>query len=223
MSPGVRKSAKAADPDQRIAQLEKRRDGLARKRYELGDVEKTQQLVVAGATERRLAVRLAGARGESPPETVEEVEADRHRAETQLAGAREEGGALRQVEKEIADEIEAVEASDPAFFWAKAVAQAKGTLAKLADVLQTVQAVEPDWRETAKQVTRYRSSCDRRRVPKPSELPISDLGSAINDVSKAKGTLERYLRNAAAQEAAERNAGKLSNAEAIARFAGEAA
>src|SRR5205807_9998902 len=98
-----------ADPDAQIVALEAKRVDLAKQRHELEDVERVQLRVVEEAPERRRAVLLAQARAESPSESVEQIEADRHRAAAEAAGTRERREALRTVEQEIEQEVEAVE------------------------------------------------------------------------------------------------------------------
>src|SRR5436190_14993428 len=120
MSPRKPARPKVMGPDAQIAELEAKRMDKEKQRRDLGDVETAQRRVVEEAPERRLAVRLAKARGQSLPETIEQVEAARQYAEAQLIAAREEAAALRTVEREIEEEIAAVVDAHPEHFRAKA-------------------------------------------------------------------------------------------------------
>jgi hypothetical protein len=147
MSPRRQARSKAIDPDAQIAELEAKRMAKGKQRRELGDVETAQRRVVEEAPERRAAVRLAKARGQSPPETIEQVEAARQHAEAQLIAAREEAAALRTVEREIEEQIDAVVDAHPEHFRANAEAKAVAAEEKRAILAQEAAAVVAMGRE----------------------------------------------------------------------------
>lgn len=187
MSPRRQARSQATGPDAQIAALEAKRVALATQRRELGDVETAQVRVIEEAPERRLAVRVAKARGQSPPETVEQVEAARHGAEAQLVAAREEAAALRTVEQEIGEAIDAVVDAHPEHFRSLAEAKSAATEERRASLAQEAAAVVQMGRDAQRQWGLYRNSCRRRGAPPPREVLISDLGDVSSELAKSQG------------------------------------
>jgi hypothetical protein len=177
------------------------------------DIETRYRRIVEEAPDRRRAAFVAEARGEQPSETVEQVDLERRQAEVEIAGGRERVAALRVVEQEIAEQVEAVEDAHPEHFIAKAVSRSEAVDAKLASLAQEAAAAVAEWREAQREWSGVRKSCLRRGVRVPGEVLVSDLGAAISELGKAQGgpypggrraAWERYCEEAAAEKAPRR-------------------
>jgi hypothetical protein len=211
------------DPDAALAALHDKRLGLAVQRATLESAANTWARVVAEAPDRRRAVLLGEARGDTPDETVEQVDADRGKAEREIVGCRERAEALRTVEGEIDSQVENLIDAYPDHFVAKAVAASEAAQEALAAAAQAAQAAVLAWQEARAAWGTVRLSRNRRRLELSPEVPISDLGTATNELSKessrpwpggSRDAWERFL----AHEQASKQAGRASNAEALAAF-----
>jgi hypothetical protein len=216
----ARTIAKAKDPDAELAALHQKRVGLAGKRHELDAAVGAAESVVGGATGRRGVVLLAEARGETAPETLEAVELDRRKAEAVIVGARERIEALRQVEREVAAEVDAVEDAHPEFFRAKAEAKSEAAEEKRASLARDTPVVVAMGRDAAADWSRFRNSCRRRGVDPPPQVLVADLGGASSELAKSQGDSYPGGSKAALERWSVREAPKVSNAEAIRQFAG---
>jgi hypothetical protein len=216
----ARTIAKAKDPDAELDALNQKRVGVAGKRHELDAAVGAAETVVGGTTGRRGVVLLAEARGEIPPETLEAVELDRRKAEAVIVGARERIEALRQVEREVAEEVEAVEDAHPQWFRAKAEAKSAAVEEKRASLAQDAAALVTMGRDAAAEWSRVRKSCLRRGIEAPGEVLVADLGGVSSELAKSQGDAYPGGSKAALERWSVREAPKVSNAEAIRQFAG---
>jgi hypothetical protein len=215
------------DPDRELAELHKKRVGLATKRNEIDRAVGAAQGILTAAVDRRRAVLLAEARGEEHPETVEAVDLDRRQAEMVIAGGRERAEALQQVEREVGIDVDAVIDAYPDHFIEKALATSAATEDKRAALLDATAEVRRADRETQGAWSTVRTSRIRRGLDSSPEVHLSDLGGASSELAKSKG--QAYpggSREAWERFRAHEAAGKgerVSNAQAIAQFGGEAA
>jgi hypothetical protein len=216
---------KAKGPDDELAALFEKRVGLAMKRDGLENAGTAAQRVVDGAPDRRQAALLSDARGEQPSETVEQVDLDRRRAEVTVADVRERAAALRAVEKEVEEEVEAVIDAHPEHFLAAAVKASETTSEAITAALNATQAAVNAWMGTRAAWGRVRMSRRRRGLELGPEVPISDLGSAVNELAQAQPQPWPGGRRAAWEQrfGASEPAARLSNREAVAQFGGKAA
>lgn len=217
---------RAKNPDAELAVLQEKRVKLATKRHELDAAAGVAQRVVDAAPERRRAVLLAETRGETPPETVEQVDRERHAAEVALADGRDRAAALKTVEQEVEQEVDAVIDAHPEHFIVVAVAASEAAAETIASASQAAQAAAMAWQEARGAWGTVRLSRRRRGLDLPPEVPISDFGNAVGELEKSQsrpfpgGSKEAWERFCAHQAAV---GAKVSNAEAIAQFGGDAA
>jgi hypothetical protein len=214
---------RAKDPDAELAALRAKRVELASRRHEISAAQGAAERVVAGAADRRRAVLLAEARGQEHAETVEQVDLDRRKAEAAVANGRERDDVLRTVQKDIEQEVDAVIDANPSHFIAKAEAASEAASEAIANAAQAAQAAASSWQEAGAAWSVVRKSCLRRGQDRPSEVPVSDLGGALNELAKAstqpypggrKEAWERWRARDAAPKV------RASNAEAARAFAG---
>lgn len=215
-----------ANPDAELAELHAKRVDVASRRHEISAAQGAAERVVAGAADRRHAVLLAEARGQEHPETVEQVDLDRRKAEVAIADARERADVLRTVEKDIEGEVEGLIDAHPAHFLAQAVAASEAASDALAAASQATSAALVAWGETRTAWGVVRLSRRRRKLDLGPEVPISDLGSAVNELSQSqtrawpggsREAWERFLEYDAHAKV------PVSNAEASRQFAGKVA
>jgi hypothetical protein len=218
---------RAKDPDREMAALHDKRVGLAVKRNDVSAAQGAAERVVAGVADRRRAVLLAEARGQEHDETVEQVDLDRRQAEVAVADGRERADVLRTVERDIEEEVEALIDAHPAHFVAQAVAASEAASEALAAASQATSAAVVAWGETRAAWGVVRMSRHRRKLDPGPEVSISDLGSAVNELSQSRsrawpgGSREAWERFRAHEAAGKGE--RVSNAQAIAQFGGEAA
>lgn len=214
------------DPDRELAELHAKRVALASQRHDASAAQGAAERVLAGADDRRRAVLLAEARGQEHTETVEQVDLDRRKAEVAVADGRERAEVLRVVEKDIEEEVEALIDASPGHYVAKAEAASEAAAVAIATAAQAAQAAASAWMEARSAWSTVRLSRGRRRLELTPEVPISDFGNAVSELSKSHsrpfpgGSREAYERFLAYEAAPKVRA---TNAEAAAAFAGEAA
>jgi hypothetical protein len=220
--------AKAPNPDAELAELHAKRMALAVRRDAHATAQGAAERVIEGSADRRSAALVSEARGEEPSETAEQVDRERHAAEIAVRDNRERAEALRRVEGEVQEEVEAVIDAHPAFFVAQAVAASEAASEALAAASQATSAAVTAWMGARGAWSVVRMSRRRRRLELGPEIPIHDLGSAVNELSTqqsrtwpggSREAWERFL----ARDAAASNAPRFSNREALAQFGGQAA
>ncbi len=218
---------KAKDPERDLAALHEKRLALAHKRHALDATEGAQRAVIDGATDRKRAARLAEARGDTHPETPEQVELALRQAQAEMVVVKEKREAIREAEQEVKAEVDAVIDAHPEHFLAAAVGASEGTSEVIAVALNATRAAVTAWMGTREAWGRVRLSRGRRGLDLGPEVPISDLGVSVNELSKEqprpwpggrREAYERFLEH----ERANAQAIRVSNAEAISRF-GDAA
>jgi hypothetical protein len=211
------------DPTADLAALHEKRVKLAQRRDAHATAQGAAERVIEGSADRRGAALLAEARGGKPSETAEAVDRERHAAEIAVRENRERSEALRQVEREVEEEVEAVIDANEAHFIAKAEAASEAAAEAIATAKTAAQAAATAWQEARAAWATVRLSRRRRGLELSPEVPISDFGNAVNELAKSHsrpfpgGSREAWERFRA-QEAAEQNAPRLSNREALARF-----
>jgi hypothetical protein len=220
------------DPDAELEALHRKRVERAMRRNGLENavpahrVQMNGAIEVEGIADREAAVRLALARGETPSETLEEVERDRQAAVATIDETRKQCEAFRTAEKEIEEEVDAVIDAHPEHFLQAAVAASEATSEAIAAAVNATQAAVTVWMGTRAAWGRVRLSRRRCGLDLGPEVPVSDLGQSVNELSKAqpqpwpggsKGAWERWCEHEAGPKV------KVSNREAIAAFGGEAA
>jgi hypothetical protein len=211
-----------ANPDQERAALHQKRVDLATKRHEASAAQGAAERVLAAAADRRRAVLLAEARGQEHTETAEQVDLDRRKAEVAVADGRERAEVLRVVEKDIEEEVEALIDAHPDHFVALAVAASEAASEALAAASQAVSAAVVAWGEARAAWGVVRMSRRRRKLDPAPDIPIHDLGGAVNELSTSQsrawpgGSREVWERFRARDGAPQVRA---SNREAIAAFA----
>jgi hypothetical protein len=217
---------RAKNPDAELAALHDKRVGLATKRATIEDSERVTLRVIEDAPERRRAVLVAEARAEEPTETLELVNRESRAAEVAVAEGRERAAALKAVEQEIGQEVEAVIDAYPAHFIAAAEAASEAAAEAIATAKAAAQAAATAWRDAQGAWGTVRLSRRRRGLEAPPEVPISDFGNAVGELAKSHsrpfpgGSREAWerFRTRDGQQVQ-----RLSNREAIATFGGEAA
>jgi hypothetical protein len=173
------------------AELHQKRVGLATKRHAVEEVLRAAQAVIDGADERRRAVLVIEARGDEPSESVEKVDGERRVAEVALADARQRAEALRTVEREIGDEVDAVIDRNPEHFEQKAAEANEEAQRLTRAAADAVQAAEAGYRAAGAASGVVWRSCKRRRVEDgPREWPANDLGRATSAISAALHLLQ---------------------------------
>jgi hypothetical protein len=208
------------DPDAELAALHTKRVDLASRRHETSAAQGAAERVIAAAADRRRAVVLAEARGQEHTETVEQVDLDRRKAEVAVADGRERADVLKTVEKDIDEEVEALINAHPAHFLAQAVAASEAASEALAAASQATSAAVVAWGETRAAWGVVRMSRRRRKLDLGPEVPISDLGRAVNELATAQTRAWPGGSREAWERFRSREAPKVSNAEAIRQFAG---
>jgi hypothetical protein len=177
---------KRHDPDQQLAELHEKRMTLALRRDAHSTAQGAAERVIEGSADRRSVALLAEARGETPSPSAEEVDRVRHAAEVAVRENRERAAALRQVEREVEEEVEAVIDAHPAHFVAKAEATSEAAAEAITAAKTAAQAAAMAWREAAGEWSAVRQSYRRRGLESPPEVPISDLGAAVNELEKSQ-------------------------------------
>jgi hypothetical protein len=176
---------KAKDYEQEAAELREKRAKLAGQRREIADAMQRHARVVDEAPARRRAALVAEARGEAPAETIEQITLDAQRAAAEIVAAREKVSALEVVEREIGSEITALIDRHPEHHVRKAEAASEAAQQAIADASQAAQAAAQAWREASGAWSVVRLSRNRRGLDLSPEMGISDLGGAVNELSKA--------------------------------------
>lgn len=216
------------DPTAEMAALHDRRMKLAMRRHEAEAAMNAALRVVEGSAERRRQVLLAEARGEDAGATVEQVDRDRQVAEHAAADQKQRADALRTVEAEIGEARDAVIDAHSEHYLAAAVVASEATTEAITAALDATQAAVSAWMGTREAWSRVRLSRRRRGLDLGPEIPVSDLGQSVGELSKERsrpwpgGGREAYERFLA-YERASAQAPRFSNAEAMAHFGGEAA
>jgi hypothetical protein len=178
--------SRAKSPDAAMAALFQKRVDMASRRHEVSAATGAAERVVAGLAERRRAVLLAEARGQEHAETVEQVDLDRRKAEVAVADGRERADVLRTVERDIEGEVEALIDAHPDHFLAQAVAASEAASEALAAASRATSAAVVAWGEARAAWGVVRMSRGRRKLDRSPEVPISDLGSAVNELSTSR-------------------------------------
>jgi hypothetical protein len=173
-------------PDDQLAALHEKRVGLATKRHEVDAAMAASQRVVDAAPERRRAVLVAETRGETPPETVEQVDRERHAAEVALADGRDRAAALQTVEQEVGQEVDAVIDANPDHYIAAAEAASETAAEAIISAKTAAQGAAMAWREAAGAWGVVWQSHRRRRLDTPPNVPISDFGNAVSELEKSQ-------------------------------------
>jgi hypothetical protein len=213
-------------PDVEMAGLHAKRVELASRRHEASAAQGAAERVVASAADRRRAVLLAEARGQEHTETVEQVDLDRRTAEVAVAYGRERADLLRTVEKDIEEEVEALIDAHPEHYIAAAEAASEAAAGAIAAAKTAAQAAAMAWQEAAGAWGTVWQSRRRRGLETPPRVSISDFGNAVGEFERSHlrpfpgGSREAWERWRA-QDGAPKV--RVSNAEALARFGGEAA
>jgi prolyl-tRNA synthetase len=200
------------DPAAEMAALHERRMGLAMRRDEAEAAMTAAMQVIEGSAERRRQVLLAEARGEDVGVTVEQVDRDRQVAEHTAADQRQRAEALRTVEAEIGEAREAVIDAHPEHYFAAAVASSEATAEAISVARDATQAAATAWMATRDAWSTVRMSRRRRGIEDIGpEVPVSDLGSAVHELSTQAsrtwpgGSREAYERWASRPENAAQN------------------
>jgi hypothetical protein len=203
------------NPDQQLAELHEKRMALARRRDAHATAQGAAERVIEGSADRRSVALLAEARGEEPSETAEQVDRERHAAEIAVRDNRERSEALRQVERDVGEEVEAVIDAHPEHFVASAEVASEAASEALAAAVQAVSAAAVAWREARAAWGVVRMSRRRRNLDLGPEAPISDLGAAVYELSQSQArTWPGGSRSAWERWRAQ-------DAEAVRAFAGE--
>jgi hypothetical protein len=179
-------------PDDEMAALQQRRVELATKRHTVDAAESAARAVVDGAQDRRRAVLLAEARGETPSETAEHVDHERRTAEMAVSEARERSDVLRTVEQEIGEAEEAVIDRHPDHYERKREAAVEEALSRLGSALDAVGEAVVAGRAARHAGGVVRMSCRRRRLDVPAEMPLADLGGAVSEISGLRQVWVRF-------------------------------
>src|SRR2546429_54325 len=132
--------AKAKNPDAELAALHEKRMELALRRDAHATAQGAAERVIEGSAERRSAALLSEARGEKPSPTAEEVDRERHAAEIAVRDNRERAEALRQVEREVEQEVNAVIDAHPTHFVEQAEAASEDAAEAIATAKSAAQA-----------------------------------------------------------------------------------
>jgi len=218
---------KAKDPTAEMAALHDRRMKLAMRRHEAEATMTAALRVVEGSSERRRQVLLAEARGGDAGATVEQVDRERQVAEHAAADQKQRVEAFRTVEAEIGEAQDAVIDAHPEHFLALAVASSEATSQALTAALDATQVAVTAWMGTRGAWSRVRMSRRRRGLDLGPEIPISDLGTSVLELSQSRtrawpgGSREGWERFCEREGVAK--PAKVSNAAALAQFGGEAA
>ena len=216
---------RAKDPTAELASLHEKRVELAQRRDAHATAEGAAQRTVEGSPDRRRAALVAEARGEKPSETAEAVDRERRAAEVALVDNRERAEALKTVEREVEREVEAVIDAHSAHFIAKAEAASEAAAEAIATAKTAALAAATAWQEARGAWGTVRQSRRRRGLDTPPEVPISDFGNAVSELSKSQsrpfpgGSREAWERFSARD--ARPDPPRLTTSEAIAHFAGE--
>jgi hypothetical protein len=217
------REAKAKDPTAEMAALHDRRMELATQRHAAEAAMTAALLVVEGSAERRRQMLLAEARGEDAGATVEQVDQDRQVAEHAAADQKQRAEVLRTVEAEIGEAQDAVIDAYPEFYVQAAVGASEEASLALAAALSATQAAVSAWMSCRESWSRVRTSRRRRGLDLGPEIPISDLGTSVYELSQSRtrawpgGSREDWERFCEREGAVGE---KVSNAEALAQFAG---
>jgi hypothetical protein len=217
------RAGKAKDPDAEMAALHQKRVGIAAKRHELSAAVGAAERVVAGSGDRRGTAVRARVHDEEHAETPEQVDLARRQAEVAVVDGREEADVLRKDEADIEEEVEALIDAHPQHFIARAEAASEAASGAAAAAAEAASAAVVSCGEARAAWGVVRRSRGRRRLDLSPEVPVSDLGAAVSELAKAQGSAwpggsrerwESFLAHDGAPKV------KVSNAEALARFAG---
>jgi len=171
--------------DGHVLELREKRLALAVRRDGHATAQGIAERTIEGSADRRSAALVAEARGETPSPTVEQVDSERRAAEVAAVDARERPAALRVVEREVEEEVEAVIDTHPAHFIAAAEAASEAAAEVIATAAQAAQPAATAWQEARGAWSVVRLSRRRRGLELSPEVPISDFGGAVNELSKS--------------------------------------
>src|SRR2546423_420592 len=213
---------KDTTPDAQIAALRAKRLDHSRRRHELGNREQVAQRLIDESAGRREAAERAEEDGQKPEQTVAEIDAEVQQAKAEVADAKSRAQRVRELEAEIDQQVDGVIDPNVDFFIEAALASTEAYSALKAETMQGLQALESAGRDAAALWSTIRKSYIRRRLSPPREILVGDFGGPITELSKSPlpipgGSVEAWARFLA-QAAAEQNAPRLSNREALARF-----
>ena len=176
---------KTKGPDAELAQVHAKRVELAKQRHEVGRAVDEAQRLIEAAADRRRGVLVAEARGETPAETVDQVDAERRQAEAAAIHGREQSEALQTVEKECQDEVNAIVDANPVHFQRKAEQASEAAVERLRAALAETEAAVAAFRHAGAEHSIVRKSRLRRGLESGPEVGIHDLGGAMLELSKA--------------------------------------
>ena len=197
---------RAKDPTAELASLHEKRVELAQRRDAHATAEGAAQRTIEGSPDRRRAALVAEARGEKPSETAEAVDRERHAAEVALVDNRERAAALKLGRRRPTSASER---------------PSSGLVSVDHGLDLPAQAAATAWQEARGAWGTVRLSRRRRGLDLSPEVPVSDFGTAVSQLSKSRSrppggsreAWERFL----AREATLRGP-RLSNAEEVAWF-----